>query len=121
MFSGQIPQGADAAGSPPLHHPVPQHPIPPFRSPPPVEGPQIGGGGQRQGANPYIPQGNKWEGQPGGTTGGYNMPGPDAQSYQASTFAPYANLFTDPSAQMGIAVGLNYGQEYLGRNVSQKP
>ncbi|ANB14915.1 hypothetical protein AWJ20_2530 [Sugiyamaella lignohabitans] len=121
--------------SPPLHHPVPQHPIPPFRSPPPAE----------MSGNPYIPQGNQgpgpvpgqaqshggWSGQhqapqhhPGGQyQPSGNMYQPQQPQNQGSfgTGAPYANIFNDPSAQIGIEVGrnaLNYGQEYIGRNVS---
>jgi hypothetical protein len=95
--------------SPPLHHPVPQHPIPPFRSPPPSTA--------SSSANKYAsaaqPSAEQWQGQQqsGSSFGGPGIPG----------FGGYQNLFTDPSAQLGIEVGrnaLNYGQEYIGKSVS---
>lgn len=109
--SGQPPFQGNPAGSPPLHHPIPQHPIPPFRSPPPDQQ-QRSFGSQNQGYAPsqniYAPAtGNQAQAQ--GGQGGQG------------TFGTYGNFLNDPSAQIGIEVGrnaLNYGQEYLGKNVS---
>ena len=84
--------------SPPLHHPVPQHPIPPFRSPPLVDRTQ-------QAQNQYAPTGSQ-------TSGAYGL----------NINSSYSNIFNDPSAQIGIEVGrnaLNYGQEYIGKNINQ--
>lgn len=115
-------QGGGGVGSPPLHHPIPQHPIPPFRSPPPAEGYQRQQSGQQQqpqGSNPYAPPpeaaaaaGNANSSIPptAGAAGGGGFTG------------AYPNLFNDPSAQIGIEVGrnaLNYGQEYIGKNINQ--
>lgn len=110
MSYGQNIQGSGPS-SPPLHHPVPQHPIPPFRSPPPAEGFARGSGAA---GNPYVPQ--QSDGQPAAAAAAA------AASYgQPTGLGGYSNLFTDPSAQIGIEVGrnaFNYGQEYIGKNVS---
>lgn len=107
---GQQPPYGDSGnlGSPPLHHPIPQHPIPPFRSPPPVDGyQQQQQQQQQQSSNPYAPPQHQQQQQTG--VGGFNG-------------GPYPNIFNDPSAQIGIEVGrnaLNYGQEYIGKNINQ--
>lgn len=107
--SGQAPFQGNPAGSPPLHHPIPQHPIPPFRSPPPADQQQRSFGSQNQG---YAPSQNVYA----PVTGSQGQ----AQGGQGA-FGAYGNFLSDPSAQIGIEVGrnaLNYGQEYLGKNVS---
>lgn len=101
---------SNTPNSPPLHHPIPQHPIPPFRSPPPAEGFQSVGNVNQQ-SNPYIPQDV-------GTTDNGSQPSGMMFSGAGTS---YTNFLSDPSAQIGIEVGrnaLNYGQEYIGKNVS---
>lgn len=101
------PRRSNEVSSPPLHHPVPQHPIPPFRSPPPNVAK----------ANPYVPQAQNQWGQ------GQQQPqqqGPGDQGMGG--YGAYSNIFSDPQAQIGIEVGrnaLNYGQQYLGKNINQ--
>lgn len=122
------------ARSPPLHHPLPQHPIPNIHSPPNLdEGVASSMHSANTIHNPYQPaapvSGNM------NTQGGFNsnygpstafssvgaVPMPNQQGPAGSGFGGFQQYLNDPSAQIGLTVGrnaLNYGQEYLGKNVS---
>lgn len=120
--------------SPPLHHPVPQHPIPPMRSPSNLEETFSAQKHQKAPSNPYIPQQQlNHQALPRGNltqdshaalnsinaTSDYGSQ-PDPSQQQGGAFGQYSNLFTDPSAQLGINVSrnaLSYGQDYVARHV----
>lgn len=125
--------------SPPLHHPVPQHPIPPMRSPSNLED-TISSQRQHVGSNPYIPQQQQQQGSQNNQSGLRQDPsttafhsigvssdnnyGAEGASERApgNGFGQYSNIFSDPSAQIGINVGrnaLSYGQDYVARHVSK--
>lgn len=127
------------AQSPPLHHPVPQHPLP--RSPPNFND-AIPAQAQAANPNPYAPataytgpsaqqqqQQQQTQDPPqafghhafGAATALNSIGSTQQQTQPNAGFSGFQQYLNDPSAQIGLSVGrnaLNYGQEYIGKNVS---
>lgn len=120
------------AQSPPLHHPMPQHAMqssPNFEETIKQTNTSRGFMPNNQQAQHAPQQGFFGSGSGSAPLNTFNAYGNTNQGTQASQggsmggsgFGGFQQYFNDPSAQIGLAVGrnaLNYGQEYLGKNVS---
>lgn len=137
MYANTGQFSRDAAATPPLHHPVPQYPIPPMRSPPNLDDKfaTTNHRHQKNASNPYVPQNQQSHRQVQGGASYSSDPARAAFDSIASASQEYAyqqpgqqpgpagpgfDLFSDPTAQIGLNVGRNaisYGQDYVSRHV----
>lgn len=116
--------------SPPLHHPVPQHPS--IHTPTNLEA-TVSISQTPSNQNLYTPKLNSNPSRQQQSSFGSNDFGAStalnsigstqpvkSQGQIESGFGGFQQYLNDPSAQIGLTVGrnaLNYGQEYIGKNV----